>query len=491
MDRKQRKEFLRTTELLSSVPEDFLDLVDLHLSEVSLRSGEILFNEGEAGDAVYLVYSGALSVENEGVRLLRRSKGECVGEFALIDDAPRSTSVIAESDVVLFRWEREGFRISLTQTSEVATGILGILLQKLREDVIIQVETAKELRKANSHLERENRSLKVQISPEPQIVSQSSRMREVLDLAWRVADTSSTVLLRGDSGTGKEVIARAIHRRSARNTGPFIPVHCASLPTALLESELFGHEKGAFTGATERRQGRFELANGGTLFLDEVGEIEPEVQVKLLRVLQERQFERVGGSKTIQVDVRVIAATNRNLEEGVKEGGFREDLYYRLNVIPIVLLPLRERREDIPLLLDHFIAHFARELGRIAPTVTQEALDLLVGYGWPGNVRELQNVVERILVVTDDEIIVPTNLPPEMIVDEDSASVRLGEISDSGAFLTLEEVQKRHIVAALLRCEWNQSHAADLLQISRDQLRHRIKKYGIEGTWQVGAPVRN
>ena len=317
-------------------------------------------------------------------------------------------------------------------------------------------------------------------------------MQEILTLAWRVAKTSSTVLLRGESGTGKEVVAKAIHRRSPAGSGPFVPVHCASLPTALLESELFGHEKGAFTGATERRVGRFELANGGSLFLDEVGEIESEVQVKLLRVLQERQFERVGGSKTIQTEVRVIAATNRDLELAVKTGSFREDLYYRLNVIPIQLLPLRDRREDIPLLLHHFVDHFAREIGRPAPGISQPALDLMMQYPWPGNVRELQNVVERILVVTDDEIISPRNLPSEMHAAGDmSTAVEIAPESDTDAFPNLEEVQKRHIVAALMRCDWNQSHTADLLQISRDQLRHRIKKYGIEGSWQVGAPVRN
>jgi len=270
------------------------------------------------------------------------------------------------------------------------------------------------------------------------------------------------------------------------------PVHCASLPTALLESELFGHEKGAFTGATERRSGRFELAHGGTLFLDEVGEIDPEVQVKLLRVLQEHQFERLGGNKTIQADVRVIAATNRDLEQAVKTGNFREDLYYRLNVIPIQLLPLRERREDIPLLLHHFVEHFARKIGRSVPSISQPALDLMLQYPWPGNVRELQNVVERILVVTDDKTISPQNLPFEMHTAGGATTpVKIASEQETDVFPNLEELQKRHIIAALIRCGWNQSHTADLLQISRDQLRHRIKKYGIEGSWQVGAPVRN
>jgi transcriptional regulator with GAF, ATPase, and Fis domain len=342
-----------------------------------------------------------------------------------------------------------------------------------------------DLQGANAQLERENQSLKVQLEPDPEIVSRSERMSQVLDLAWRVAETPSTVLLRGESGTGKEVIAKAIHRESGFGDGPFVAVHCAALPSGLLESELFGHEKGAFTDATSQRIGRFELAEGGTIFLDEVGEIGPEVQVKLLRVLQERQFERVGGSETLEVNVRVIAATNRDLEAGVREGTFREDLYYRLNVVPVVLPPLRERKEDVPSLVERFLEQYSGEMGRNVTAVSGEAMELLMAYSWPGNVRELQNLVERMVVVADGPVILPQHLPPELRGGQGAKSV-----VRSGAFLSLAEIERQHVEAALERCEWNQSEAARALEITRAQLRHRIKQYGIEGDWKVGAPVR-
>ena len=340
--------------------------------------------------------------------------------------------------------------------------------------------------KRELQLERENRTLRMQVAPEPEVVSHSPRMQEVLDMAWRVANTASTVLLRGESGTGKEVIARAIHRRSPYREGSFIPVHCAALPASLLESELFGHEKGAFTGATAQRQGRFELADGGTLFLDEVGELDPEIQVKLLRVLQERKFERVGGSQTIEVDVRMIAATNRNLEEAIDAGTFREDLYYRLNVIPILLPSLRERREDIPMLVDHFLDRYTREVGRPMLRVSSETMDLFLAYTWPENIREPQNLIERMVVVAEGETILPRHLPPE--VQEEGLPVGPTDAPKPSEELpTLAEVERKHVEAALVRCGWNQSQAARLLDITRDQLRHRIKRYGLQDSRRAGA----
>ncbi|MDA0746889.1 MAG: sigma 54-interacting transcriptional regulator [bacterium] len=482
-----RMDLLKATDLLADVSLDLLTRISEALTEMRVKRGETLVQEGDAGDAAFLVVEGRLAIEKDGIVLLTRGAGEWVGEFALIDDAPRSTFVKAATNAVLLRWDRENFQKMIGQSSEVAYGIARVLLAKLREDVSIQVETAKDLRDANERLERENRSLKVQVKPEPQVISQSPRMQEVLDLAWKVADSPSTVLLRGESGTGKEVIARAIHRHSPVGaTGPFVSVHCASLSATLLESELFGHEKGAFTGASALRQGRFELADGGTLFLDEVGEIEPEVQVKLLRVLQERAFERVGGSRTLQVNVRLIAATNRNLEEGVRTGRFREDLYYRLNVIPIVLLPLRERREDIPLLVTHFLGHYCKEMGRSLVRVADGAMDRLQAYDWPGNVRELQNLMERIVVVGDGKILLSEHLPVEMRGVEPTTP----KAGFTGGFPTLAEVEQRHVETALVQCNWNQSQAAHLLGVSRDQLRNRVKRFGIQGEWKVGAPAR-
>ena len=406
--------------------------------------------------------------------------------LALVDNERRSASAVADTKVALLKWSKENFHDTLRRSPEAALGILRVLSAKLREDVAVQVITARQLQQANEQLERENRSLRVRLSPTPEMVTDSPRMEQVIELARKVADTSSTVLLRGESGTGKEVLAHLIHRHSDYRDGPFIPVHCAALPRDLLESELFGHEKGAFTGATARRVGRFELADGGTLFLDEIGELDQDIQVKLLRVLQSQEFERIGGSKTISVNVRLISATNRNLEEAVASGGFREDLYYRLNVIPILLPPLRERREDIPLLVEHFLAQYSKELARPACRASAQAMDMLASYSWPGNVRELQNLVERMVVVVDDEIIGPLHLPPEMqglrnpITDPVPAGME-----------PLAEVEERHVRAALIRCGWNQSRAARLLEISREQLRHRIKQYQIEGPWKVGAPERN
>jgi len=245
------------------------------------------------------------------------------------------------------------------------------------------------------------------------VVGESGKMQEVYKIIERVAGSNATVLIRGDSGTGKELVARAIHYSSPRSAKPFIAVSCAALPETLLESELFGHEKGAFTGAVGQKAGRFELAHQGTLFLDEVPELSPAMQVKLLRVLQERQFERVGGTRTLQVDVRLIAATNRNLEEAVASGAFRADLYYRLQVIQVFLPPLRERKTDIPPLVEHFIEKFNQQNGKNVKFVSQEAMELLMKYGWPGNIRELENAIERGVVLADanSELITPDLLP--------------------------------------------------------------------------------
>lgn len=269
-----------------------------------------------------------------------------------------------------------------------------------------------ELLGENIHLKQE---LKSRYSFEG-IIGSSSKMQEVFKIVERVANSNATVLIRGESGTGKELIARAIHYNSPRAAKPFIAVSCAALPETLLESELFGYEKGAFTGAVGQKAGRFELAHQGTLFLDEVPEISPPVQVKLLRVLQEREFERVGGTKTIRVDVRLIAATNRDLEQLVAEGHFRPDLYYRLQVIQVFLPPLRERTEDIPLLVQHFVEKYNKENGKCVKGVTDETMDLLMKYRWPGNVRELENVIERGVVLADaDEDLITPDLLPSML----------------------------------------------------------------------------
>ena len=307
------------------------------------------------------------------------------------------------------------------------------------------------------------------------IIGESGRMQEVLSLILRVAPSDATVLIRGESGTGKELIAKAIHYASARAAGPLVTVNCAALPEHLLESELFGHEKGAFTGAQALRRGRFELAHGGSLFLDEIGDVPPHLQVKLLRVLQEREIERVGASRPLPVDVRLIAATHRDLEEMVRRGEFRDDLYYRINVVTIAVPPLRERREDIPPLLDHFLAKFARANGKTIRGLTREARDALLRYDYPGNVRELENLIERAVVLTRDAVIGAGDLPL-------SLTEREKETGDSGSLTAaVEGLERRLIRAALARADGVQTRAAELLGISERVLRYKLKKYGLSG----------
>ncbi len=325
---------------------------------------------------------------------------------------------------------------------------------------------------AHHQLKRENEGLRSTINTRDPIIGQSAPLRNVLELCNRVAPSNATVLLLGDTGTGKEVFARFVHQNSRAHDKPFIAVNCAALTETLLESELFGHEKGAFTGATAQKLGRFELADKGTIFLDEIGEISPSVQVKLLRVLQEKEFVRVGGTKTIACDLRVIAATNRDLQHEMKEKHFREDLYYRLNVFPIRIPPLRERREDIPLLVEHFVTQAATEFRLDKPEVSDDAIAFLISHAWPGNIRELQNVVERMVLMSDGKTITADQLPQD-IAGEDNQNARVQ--GDAG----LWGYEKAMIVKALQNNGWNQTKAARELSISRDNLRYRVKKYGI------------
>ncbi|HBH60531.1 MAG TPA: DNA-binding response regulator, partial [Nitrospiraceae bacterium] len=295
------------------------------------------------------------------------------------------------------------------------------------------------------------------------------------------------------SGTGKELVAHAIHYNSLRSEKPFIKVNCAALPETIIESELFGHEKGAFTGAVNTRIGRFELANHGTLFLDEIGELAPALQVKLLRVLQEREFERVGGIRTLKVDVRILAATNRDLEKAVEEGSFREDLYYRLNVIPVKLPPLRNMREDIPLLVEHFITNMSRRKGKDAPSISKEAMECLHSYSWPGNVRELENLVERMLILKGGEVVTPEDLPERLVDKSKTHHLAAGEpaagqvVSSDGVDLNLvlDEIENNMILQALEISKGVKSKAASLLGLNRTTLIEKMKKKAIEfGTSQ-------
>jgi transcriptional regulator with GAF, ATPase, and Fis domain len=306
-------------------------------------------------------------------------------------------------------------------------------------------------------------------------------MKDIFKVVKQVADTRSTVLIMGESGTGKELISRAIHYHSPRKNHPFITINCAAIPETLIESELFGHEKGAFTNAIEKKLGRVEAANEGTLFLDEIGELSLMTQAKILRFLEEKEFNRVGGSKTIKVDVRLITATNKDLPMLVKKGLFREDLYYRINVVPIILPPLRERREDIPILVNHFVEKFSKENRKQLKGVGKEALELLMCYEWPGNVRELENLIERVIALTHNEYIQPDELPSPIISQSRAnglkESVLSGQISFSKAE---EEFEKEIILDALRKANYVQSHAADILGISRRILKYKMDKLGIQ-----------
>ena len=322
-------------------------------------------------------------------------------------------------------------------------------------------------------LEGENQRLHRQISLEHNMIGESPRMCEVFRFLEKIAPTDATVLVRGESGTGKELVAHAIHTNSSRSEKPFVAINCAVLSETLLESELFGHEKGAFTSAVAQKRGRLEVADGGTLFLDEVGELTPATQAKLLRVLQERQFERVGGTRTVSVDVRIVAATNRNLEEAITAGMFRQDLYYRLNVISLTLPPLRERREDIPLLAYYFIAKYSKKCKRLVSGISAEARNCLMAYDWPGNVRELENAIERAVVLGNTEVIMPDDLP-ESLLATNAASPRLPNYHEA-----VNEMKKKFILQAIEQANGNFTDAAKLLGIHSTNLHRLIRTLGL------------
>lgn len=323
----------------------------------------------------------------------------------------------------------------------------------------------------------ENKQLKDRLETRTrfeQMIGESEPMQRVYGLVEMVADSDVTVLLTGESGTGKELVARAIHHKSQRANGPFVTLNCGALPENLFESELFGYEKGAFTGATTNKMGRFELADGGTLLLDEVGELSLKSQVDFLRVLETKEFRRLGGTKVVKVDTRIVAATNRNLEEAVKEGAFREDLYYRLNVVPIPLPPLRERGNDIPMLAERFMHEFSALHHRAAKDISRPAMRLLRLYAWPGNIRQLRNLIERLVVTVKDTVIEPTHLPEEIQVSREDARTMVVSLGSP-----LKEIEREAIRRTLTEVTNHREKAAKLLGISLRALQYKIKEYGI------------
>ena len=374
-----------------------------------------------------------------------------------------------------------GFGSIDTAVKAVKLGAYDYITKPLKmEEIMIVIQRALEHRKLSLENEMLRRQLRRKYKFD-NIIGDHENMQEVFRLVEKIANTDSTILIYGESGTGKELIARAIHFNSDRRERPLIPVNCGAIPEELLESELFGHEQGAFTGATRTRIGRFELGNGGTIFLDEIGDMSPALQVKILRVLQEHEFERVGGMKTIKVDIRVIAATNKDLEKNVAEGKFREDLFYRLNVIPIQLPHLRERRSDVPLLVNHFV-HMYNEKNRHDITgISPEAMELLVNYDWPGNVRELENMIERIVILKGEGVVEPSDLPEKIVASNSRSLHSRIRIPENGiSFNTaVTEFERELILQALNRTNWVKNKAAKLLNLNRTTLVEKMKKINL------------
>ena len=314
------------------------------------------------------------------------------------------------------------------------------------------------------------------------IIGQSRKMREVFDLVQKVADCDSTILLNGETGTGKGMVARAIHQKSKRRNKPFISINCGAIPENLLESELFGHVRGAFTGATSSKQGKFELADSGTILLDEIGDMSSDLQVKVLKVLEEGEFEQVGGAKTIKVDVRIVAATHRDLSDEVQKGNFREDLYYRLYVIPVMLPSLRDRRSDIPFLISHFLEQFNQKNNRSVDKISEEVLDMMMSHSWPGNVRELKNMMERLVVLKGSGEISARDLPAEIKSTHKFEPSTAIEISDEGICLNsaVTEFEKALILQSLEKTKWVKNKAAKLLHLNRTTLVEKIKRHQLQ-----------
>jgi DNA-binding NtrC family response regulator len=402
-------------------------------------------------DTFDLVIADLRLEDGSGLDLLRQLK----------QLAPRSYGVLMT-----------GYATMETALEAIRIGLFDYMIKPIlpaQLDLLLQrMESLRQLQSENSYLRQQQQT---DGEGGGVVWGRSGLMQEILEMVKKVAQTHATVLIQGESGTGKEVVAHAIVRHSARAQMPFIKVNCAAVPETLLESEFFGHEKGAFTGAVQRREGRFETANGGTLLLDEIAEIPLSLQVKLLRVLQEREFERVGGNKTIRVDVRLIASTNRDLQEAVRQGQFREDLFYRLNVVPINLPPLRLRGDDLQELVDFYVVHFARKHGKVIRGVTPRALERLRAYRWPGNVRELQNTLERAVILASQDG--PVEVPEFSLAEKGGVS----GLSVADRLPTVEEIERRLIGCMLLQTGHNKTRAAEKLGISLRTLRNKLRTY--------------
>lgn len=440
------------------------------LSAFQQARGKYKLGEGITGRVVELARPVVIDKISKSSLFLNKTKQELYNKdghelsficVPIIDDG-KVTGTLSVTRVY-------NSQISFDEDTRLLTIIGSMIVRtaRRRQERLEELET----------LKQKNIALETQLSGSKSMnmVGNSGKMRDVYSLVQMVGKTNSTVLIRGESGVGKELVADAIHEASMRKGKPFIKVNCSALPDSLIESELFGHEKGAFTGADSLRKGRFELANGGTIFLDEIGDVPLSTQVKLLRMIQQREFERLGGTQTIKSDVRVVCATNRKLEEMIKSEEFREDLYYRINVFPIYIPSLRERRDDIPLLVDHFIEKFNVENATKIKRITTSALDMLMVYKWPGNIRELENCIERACILSADNVIHAFNLPPSLQTADSSNTATKG-----GMLYTVEQVEKQLIREALTSTKGNITKAAEKLKITERMLGTRLKKYAID-----------
>ncbi len=463
---------LRGTLALRKPGSDILEIqASSGLSNSEIRRGQYQLGEGITGRVGLTGHPELIPDISKSPDFLNRTQARDDQKIAFL-----CVPIIHHKEVI------GTMSIDLPASDEEELNGYFLFLQHVAHILASAVSTIREEMEERNALESENKMLRRQLGDRYSIdnmVGNCNSMRAVYEQIVQVGNSTATVLVRGASGTGKELVARAIHFNSPRKNNAFISVNCAALPENLIESELFGHEKGAFTGAQQQRKGRFELANGRTIFLDEIGDISTAVQVRLLRVLQEKTFERVGGSETITVNVRVVAATSRNLEEGMANGTFREDLYYRLNVFPILLPPLRERRSDIMLLADYFLQKYSEMYGKQMKRISTSAINMMMAYHWPGNVRELENCIERAVLTASDGVIHGFNLPPSL---QTSDETRTNLLPENGANLKqmVEAYEREILIDALKKHRGNATAAARYLQTTQRIINYRIKSLGIE-----------
>lgn len=456
--------------------------VDKLLHENALMQERLQMILESVQDGICVVdRSGEVTYVNPSyLRIVHKTPEMVVGQNVFEKAADGNRCAVLRSGIARIgsiRHKKDGTTIVANVNPIFVDGEIAGVVSVIKDITEIQtlMERLSQVSAKAEYLEQELLRTKKTAQAFANYIGKSGKVVDVLALASKAADSSANVLIRGESGTGKEVIAEGIHYASGRRRGPFIRVNCGAIPGALLESELFGHEKGAFTGAVRRKLGKFELANHGTIFLDEIGELDKNLQVKLLRVLQQKEFDRVGGEETIHVDVRIIAATNRDLEAMVREGTFRDDLYYRLNVIPIILPPLRDRPDDVPLLVEHFIEKISKENKKDVRGITPDAMQMFMHYRWPGNVRELENVIERVITLMDTDLITAAVLPS--YIKGDIAGREVQSLADD-TVLPWEEYEKQ-IIANALRQGTSFNGAAKLLRISHKTVAAKARKYGL------------